>query len=388
MTYLMRSPRPIRLATRRCPPELVAFGPGAPPTLPTAVLVAAWAILTALTSVAPACAADATPVRVEAEAFGRSAVVEVIGPDEDAARTAARDAADRMVTLDRTLADAVDRLNGAGATGTADETGGAGGADGAAEREVVVDRDVADLLTRTLSFCEWSGGADGPLGGALAEHWRAVGANPTPPPVPKAATESAACNELAVDPEAKGPEVRVRIGAASRADLSGFAAGFAVDRAIDLLRKQGFGNARVRLGRIVRAIGDGPGPGNQGNQGNQPGWPTLLPTFEGYDRPLEEITLHDQSLAVVWRADWPADHPLFVDQRNGEPPSTAWATVVVTELAVDAQALGVSALVLGSREGRFRISGLKPVPSVLWLQGAGRGRPLIMELNWTVLRNP
>jgi len=318
-------------------------------------------------------------VRIESHAFGQPVVIEVVGA-RDAAREAADRAADRMVELDRRVAEATDRLNGRGSA-TAP-------AAGATEREVVVDREIADLLSRTLQFCEWSGGAHGPLGGVLGEHWRAVGGNPTPPDVPRAAIASAACNHLAIDPESEGPQVRVRIAADSLLDLSGFAAGFAVDRAIDLLRQRGIDNARIRLGRIVRAIGDGPQAGGETEAAGPPGWPTRLPTFEGYNGPLEELTLHDQALAVVWRADWPADHPLFVDQRTGEPPATAWATVVVSELAVDAQALGVSALVLGSREGRFRIAGLKPVPSVLWLQGAGQGRPLIMELNWTALRAP
>jgi thiamine biosynthesis lipoprotein ApbE len=326
-----------------------------------------------------------TPVQIESQAFGKKVVVEVVAPDdtdEDGAREAARAAAEHMAQLERRLSEAVDRLDGDAIPADEAVPAGSPATVGANEREVVVDREIADLLSRTLQFCEWSGGAHGPLGGALGEHWRAVGGNPKPPGVPQAAIDSAACNHLAVDPEDEGPRVRVRIAADSVLDLSGFAPGFAVDRAIEALRERGIDNARVRLGRIVRAIGDGPGGSER------PGWPTLLPTFEGYDGPLEELTLHDQSVAVVWRADWPTDHPLFVDQRNGQPPDTVWATVAVTELAVDAQALGVSALVLGSREGRFRIAGLKPVPSVLWLQGAGQGRPLIMELNWTALRSP
>jgi len=364
-----------------------------PPRLALGIVAAACllAMVGAPGGAAPAPVAGApstAPLRIErfeSQAFGENVVVEVV-PRHDAggagetgqsgARDAARAAAENVAQLERRLKEAVDRLDG-DASPVGSTTG-----NGATQREVVVDREVADLLSRTLQFCEWSGGAHGPLGGALREHWRAVGGNPTPPPVPQAAVASAACNDLAVDSEDKGPRVRVRIAADSRLDLSGFAAGFAVDRAIDLLRNRGFNNARVRLGRIVRAIGDGPGGTDR------PGWPTLLPTFEGYDRPLEELTLHDQALGVTWRADWPDGEPLFVDQRSGEPPSSTWATVVVTELAVDAQALSVSALVLGSREGRFRISGLKPVPSVLWLQGKGQGRPLIMELNWTALRTP
>jgi len=321
------------------------------------------------------------PVRIESKAFGETAAVEIPATDVKQAAPAARAALDRIVELDQQLARAVEQANDTASAPPSAEARTAG-APAEGEHEVVVDRSTADLLTRARKFCEWSGGAHGPLGGALEDHWRAVGANPEPPPVPTGVTETAACNRLAVDPEAKGPEVRVRIANGSRLDLDGFAKGFAVDQAIDLLRQRGVDNALVRIGRIQRAIGDGPG----GTE--RKGWPVLLPVFEGYSRPLEKLTLHDQAVAVEWRADWPADHPLFVNQRSGEPPKMVWATVVVSELAVDAQALGVSALVLGSREGRFRIAGLRPVPSVLWLQGSGQGRPLIMELNWTALHKP
>lgn len=299
-------------------------------------------------------------VRLEGEAFDRRAVVRILGAPEG--KDAAQRALDRLAALGKRFRDATETLN--------EEV--------SASREVPVASPVADLLERTLQFCDWSQGAHGPLGGALRVHWEAAAGNPEPPPAPPFATESAACERLGITRGADG-RATASIAAGSRLQLEGFAQGFAVDRAVDILGEAGIDNALIRLGRIHRAVGPGP-------EGK--GWPVLLPVFEGYDRPLDEIVLRDASLALVWRADWPVDRPLFVDQRSGELPDPIWATAVVSELAVDAQALAVSALVLGAREGRFRMAGLRPVPSVLWLQGRGQGRPLIMELNWSDLRIP
>jgi len=307
--------------------------------------------------------AAADVVRAEGEAFGERAVIEILGEDPPQAAASARAALDRMTGLEREIETAIKEPELE---------------PGDIWKMPSPSADLIDLLERALHFCAWSGGANGPLGGNLAAHWRAVGGNPSPPPVPVYAVETATCDRIEVEHDAR----TVRLAAGSRIDLSGFAPGFAVDRAVDLLRERGVSNALVRLGRICRAIG--PGPDSE----KERGWPVLLPTFEGYQRPLEEITLHDQSLAVVWRADWPAGTPLFVDQRTGAQPKTAWATVAVTEIAIDAQAVATSALVLGSREGRFRIAGLKPKPSVLWLLGRGTARPLLMDFNWSTLRSP
>lgn len=246
------------------------------------------------------------------------------------------------------------------------------------ERAVTLDPELVPLFERALEFCRWSRAAVGPLGGGLALHWRGLAGNPDPPPVPRPLVEAAACERL----EVNGDAPTVRVAGGSRLRVAAFAAGFLVDRAADRLQELGAANGRVRMGRVHRAFGSGP-PDAQGQ-----GWPVLLPVFEGYDRPLDEIHLEDRSLSVVWRADWPEGRPLHVDQRTGSPPEGVWATVAVTELALDAQGLATAALVLGAREGRFRIANLRPEPSVLWVLGRGKGRPLLAEVNWSALKEP
>lgn len=331
---------------------------------PPPALLARLALLAlAVSLAAPPAGAQGEPRRLTAEAFGEPLTIEVRDLAAERAPEVLRNAFRHLQDTERLLTEAEERLN----------------ADPRSERAVGLEPAVVALLERAQDYCTWSEGAVGPLGGSLRDHWRAVAGNPSPPPVPEALAATSACDRLAVDPES----ATVRVAAGSRVDLSPFAAGYAVDRTVERLRELGSGNGRVRLGRIERAFGSGPYRVDAWGDPLPAGWPTALPTFEGRDEPLDRLRLADGSLAVLWRADWPAGEPRHVDLRNGRPPDGIWATVAVTELAVDAQALAVTAMVLGSREGRFRMAGLTPEPSVLWLMGSGRGRPLRSDLNWS-----
>lgn len=340
--------------------------PRAPRALTRTPSLALLALAVAVAA-APA-SARGEPRRLTAEAFGETLTLEVRDLPAERARQVLHDAFRHLQATETLLAEAEERLN----------------ADPRTERAVILEPPVLELLERTQVYCAWSGGAVGALGGSLRDHWRAVAGNPTPPPVSPALAATAGCDRMSLDPGS----ATARLAAGSRVDLSPFAAGFAVDRTVAKLRELGSANGRVRLGRIERAFGPGPYRVDAWGEPLPAGWPTSLPAFEGYDEPLDRLLLGDGSLAVLWRADWPAGEPVHLDLRSGRPPDGVWATVVVTERAVDAQALAVTAMVLGSREGRFRMAGLSPEPSVLWLMGSGRGRPLRSDLNWSKVPTP
>lgn len=244
-------------------------------------------------------------------------------------------------------------------------------------RAVPVDPAVAQLLIRAKDFCLWSLGATSPLGGNLRDHWRAVGGSNVVPPPPPGAVESAACDNLRIDPTT----ATVSIAASSRVDLSAFARGFAVDRAVVVLKERGVTAGWVAVDRVRRAYGGAPG-----DRSKKPGWPVELPRFEGFDTPLDTLILSDQALAIAWRRDERDGQPIALDHRSGLPTEGVWATLVLTELAVDAEGLAATAMALGSREGRYRIAALKPEPAILWLLGRGTGRPLLEELRWSLSR--
>lgn len=302
------------------------------------------------------------PLRLSGRVFGEAAVLEVRDLRDRDAEAALRSGFQELRELQDLLEEARGALN----------------ADATTERAVTVSPPVVELLSRALQFCIWSEGAVGPLGGSLADHWQAVAGNPSPPPVPAELVASTACDRLSVDRQAGA----VRIAAGSRVSFEPFAVGFAVDRTVEALRAAGADNGVVRVGRVQRAFG--PGPPAAGGRG----WPGVLPAFEGYDQPFDVVPLDERALAVEWRADWPTDLPRHVNQRTGASPAEAWATAAVTELAIDAQALAVAAMVLSPREGRYRMASLEPEPAVLWLLGRGQGRPLRRDLNWSDLHAP
>jgi len=236
---------------------------------------------------------------------------------------------------------------------------------------VPVDARLAELLARALSFCTWSRGVNGPAGGPLYQLWggRARG---TPEPDPAALTAAASlcgCERLRVDAK-KGT---AELAAGSAADLAGFAPGFAVDRAIEVLRRRGATSARVRLGGVERGIGPGP---------DGHGWPAQLSATGGLEPPLAAVSLRDQALAVAARTD-PQPH---LDLSTGRAAQGVLAVLAASELAVDAQGLAGTLFATGSRRGQLRLGGLSPRPSVLWLVGSGEGSPLLVDYRWSALR--
>jgi thiamine biosynthesis lipoprotein len=164
-------------------------------------------------------------------------------------------------------------------------------------------------------------------------------------------------------------------------DLRGFVLGFALDRAIEELRQAGISSGKVSTDLLIRAFGDGP-------EGQ--GWKIRLPVPEGMDTRLDPIRLRDQAVAAIVPA---FDHgrsaaTLPLDFRDGSISSELLAVFAVTELAIDAEALGRSFFALGSREGEFRAGLLRPLPSLLWLFGSDQGNPLLSTARWSPLVSP
>lgn len=306
-------------------------------------------------------AAASEPLRLSAAAFGGRAAVEVRDLPRDQARDAALAALEEISRVER-LTDP----DGTAPGGVGELNRAAGGG------PVPVDPLLADLLQRSLVFCTWSEGAHGPLGGRLYELW-GFGRRRGQPAEGNlgAAVASARCNHLRVDREAGTAE----LAAVSRVHLFGFAQGYAVDRAVDALRKHGASNGLVELGPVVRPFG----PGVDGQ-----GWGIQPPAFPGLEDPLPPVRLRSGAFVALRSDDavlaGSAGNGPYIDQRSGQPAEGVVGVLVVTELAVDAQALAATMFVTGTREGQFRLGALSPRPAVLWLMGGTP--PLIIEHHW------
>ncbi len=247
----------------------------------------------------------------------------------------------------------------------------------AGKGETAIDPRLAELLERALRFCAWSGGAYGPLGGPLDRLWsfRYPASEELAPPDFEQALAAARCDNLRLDTGHGQAELK----AGSEIHLGGYAAAFAVDRAVAALQAGGAGNLMVELGSVQRGIGDGP---------DGRGWRVSPPPIEGEGEPLPDLWLRDQSVALASRVT-PGLVPqaLLLDHRRGRPAEGILAVIAASQLAVDAQGLAATLFVTGSREGQLRLGALQPRPAALWLLGAqGSDVPLVVEYNFSQLR--
>ena len=311
--------------------------------------------LAAFGAISSAQTTDPDRALLDANAFGGDVVaIEILPLDE---RAATRDA----------LADALTEINevealfdpyGEFPRGLGALNRGAGG------DPVPLDDRVLEALRKSLLFCIWSENAHGPLGGVLYGAWslrRPAGGSPDPRFIAQA-LEAASCEGLELAPEASTG----RLAAGVRADLWGFAKGYAVDRAVFRLRAAGASSGWVQVGDVVRAFQDGP---------NQPGWQLSLDATDPRDHLVERIVLHNRAIALTAKDHRPAlriagaDWAPYLDQRTGTPIQDKTAVFVATEEAIDAQGLSVALFVQNHREGQFRAGQLSPRPAIKWLLG-------------------
>lgn len=305
------------------------------------------------------------PVRLSMPAFGTQAQVEVRGVPRAKAEAAARAALLEIHEMARLL--------------DADENvvGGFGALQARAGREVALDPRAGDALFRGLRFCLWSGNAFSPLGGDLYELWRlqkekGVALDPF---ALREAVENAECDALEIDP---GPPVTATLPPDRRLSTLGMDRGFAIDRALSVLREHGVANAFVEIGLVVRAMGGGP---------DGDGWRVSVPGVEGTRHPVDEIWLRDAALAILRPDD--ASRPLLpLDQRRGVPSRGVVQVAVVSRLAVETEVIASTLYAVGLTQGNRMLGKLDPRPSVFWLLGNNVGRPLESTYRWSELPRP
>ncbi len=168
----------------------------------------------------------------------------------------------------------------------------------------------------------------------------------------------AGCDRLTLDPK----NGTVTLAEGSGLDLRGFAEGFAVDRAVEVLKKEGAANVFVRIGPVQR--GSAAGPERQGLARGAP-----LPW-----------TASSTCATARWRS---ISENVYVNQRTGRRAQGVLAIAAVTDLAMDAQGLATSLFILGPREGQLRLGSLRPRPSARWFLGSGSGEPLRVDYRWS-----
>lgn len=167
------------------------------------------------------------------------------------------------------------------------------------------------------------------------------------------------------------PPDRIRLnGACVEIDLGGIGKGYAVDRAVALLREAGVRHALVNAGgSSIGAIGAPPG---------RAGWPVVLGTDTTRDA---VIFLRDQSLGTSRAIGGPSGGGGIFDPRDGMPASVSYGVSVLAPAAAVSDALATALVVLPIEQGTELVAQFDDAAAV-WLSPLGvveglHGRPAL-----------
>ncbi len=131
-------------------------------------------------------------------------------------------------------------------------------------------------------------------------------------------------------------------------DLGGIGKGYAVDRAIAMLRSDGIRHALVNAGgSSITALGAPP---------RTKSWPVTVGR--------KVLNLRDSSLSTSQQ------HGEILDPRTGSPAETTMAVSVMTRSATAADALSTTLVILPIEEG-VRLLGRFPDASAVWMSAGG-----------------
>jgi len=292
--------------------------------------------------------------------MGSTATVRACGPDLSILSAAVAAGLDELDRVDRLLShyrddSALSRLNREAANGP-----------------VAVESELVDVLAGCLRWSRDSDGAFDVTVGPLMKAWgffRDEGRLPEEREI-QAALAVVGHRHVVLDRE-HGTVRFDRPGV--ELDLGGIGKGYAVDRAVDLLRRRGTSAALVNLGgSSVYGLGAPPGA---------EAWQVGIqdPTAPG--RMAESVTLRDRALSVSggYARSFEKDgvsYSHIMDPRTGRPVQGVLSVAVLSASATDGDALDNVLFVQGLERARAFVASLprEPATSVLFfLPTAGTG---------------
>ena len=233
-----------------------------------------------------------------------------------------------------------------------------------------ISRDLAGVTLAALDACRESAGAFDPTVGPLLHLWRFDTDQPKRPSPADAAEARThvGCEKisLTIDP----PGIRLPGGASL--DLGGIGKGYAVDRALDVLRARGIQRAKMDFGSSSLAF-EGTVEG---------GWRVVLADPRARDKPLIAFRVEKGSISRsgqrerAFVQDGRRSGHIF-DPRSGEPIESP--LLMVTVIAADgtrADALSTALFVMGADKGIPFVTGI-PGVSAIFVEGGHVGRVVV-----------
>ncbi len=237
----------------------------------------------------------------------------------------------------------------------------------AAGKPVAVNPMTFEVLRQAVHFSRVSEGAFDVTVGPLVDLWRAAG-EANEPPTEEALAEArrkVGFEKLILDEKA----MTVRfVEEGMRIDLGGIGKGYAVDKAVEAMRKRGALGGMVDLGGNIRCFGRAPRGQEKWRVGLQD--PNVAPDEVGTSKYLLVLELADASVATS------GDYRRFavvkgekqshiLDTRTGKGSDKLVSDTIIAPDATSADALSTAVNVLGPEAGLALIERLPGIEAIL-----------------------
>jgi FAD:protein FMN transferase len=232
----------------------------------------------------------------------------------------------------------------------------------AAAHPVTTDPETFAFLQTALHHSEISNGAFDITVGRLLRTWGFFDHNGKVPTPEQRKADAAGVGYRHVHLDAATRTVQFVNSRQLELDPGSIGKGYAVDRAVRLLKTLGIQSAYLSAGSSsVYAIGAPPG---------KEGWPVDIPNPHDPTQPLTTVQLRDRSLstgACTEKFFIQSGHRYchIFDPRTLTPVEGMLQTTVITPLAVDSDALGTSVFVLTPAESMRMLANMPEVSALI-----------------------
>jgi thiamine biosynthesis lipoprotein len=221
---------------------------------------------------------------------------------------------------------------------------------------VQVDPSLHDVLRTSIEFSRRSGGRFDVTIAPLLRVWKGADGRPPDPDAIAAARRCVGYDRI----ELSADGIRL-LSDCLELDLGGIGKGYAVDRALAILRSEGMRRALVNAGgSSIAAIGAPPG---------QRGWPVLLGDAEHG----ETILLTGGRSVSTSQQDPSKPFGEIIDPASGSPAAGGHSVSVIAPNATASDALSTTVLILPVEEAKALLNTF-PGVSAVWISPDGRKR--------------
>jgi thiamine biosynthesis lipoprotein len=252
---------------------------------------------------------------------------------------------------------------------------------------VPVNSETREVLQMARQMSEWTEGKFDITFGALADIWKFDHDqdNRVPTPAEIAARRPLVNYRSVVVDETAGTAHITRAGA--RMHLGGIGKGYAVDRAVAILRASGLHDFMVQAGGDLFVAGQaGDGPWRLGIQDPRGAPNESFATIELRDRTFSTSGDYERSFVQNGQR-----YHHILDPATGEPARASVSVTIVATTAMVADGLSKGVFILGPQAGMALVERLPDVEAVIvdasnqvlissGLQGASVGRPFMGRL--------